>query len=771
MAFIDKFDLSLDKVFGKVESTDDRTKGLDYVKRIIPIITCKNIFSMASPARTLSNIFADKALKLDDVTISDLLSISKHGQSRMDSYLCQHVIFPPLQPVKKPTNSKLSTFTKRKTTHRAEQTKTGKVTFLFKRAYAQLQRAGIYIEKTVALPLAFCNELGQLRDRHKSKILQAFENILHFGSLFSNIPHFQLSGAEVIIDFLRFMHEPTPPDIEIYKDLAAYYWRNVIQKYGFDRDASIVTVVIDKAIFLPPVRNIIHTERKKKSNNTTGLTLNLNITDTGSVPHGVNYSQALQDPHYKHSLICYLQQSFLQMAVERLPNSKQLIVDCDDRVPKAVIDGSIVSLSSRSNNKGEADCGIYFHASKSYCKNILIVATDTDILLYGIAAMESNYLTFPSTNINKMVSIEKSFKKEYFNVNAITARLKDYELVVNSTVKDYIGHCIFAIYLLAGSDYISSIFGVGSGVLMNTFFKYCDFVSPIDDPLVQFDNGKFKMISHTAFSRLLCCVYVDRYKKLTSHIASTAVELFNTFKTAGYNMNGELQTVLEWLGYDSTDVRNNKIKISTLEEWCAFVRRVCFFMNHGSKSLYQQLLPSDSAIELHCMCGTYVMTVATQTLIAESDFYFQCEAYGWVKDDKGNLSIQWDQNIEEETKTLTSKRKLPKSKCSCKIGPSSCTSRCRTCSKACKPCTNLCNCKGNCFNPHNGGGKCELCEDPPLEDNESRNESDSEQQEIAADNVIADVSLYFNHDDNSFVQVPLPYDSEESSSEPEPEQL
>lgn len=36
---------------------------------------------------------------------------------------------------------------------------------------------------------------------------------------------------------------------------------------------------------------------------------------------------------------------------------------------------------------------------------------------------------------------------------------------------------------------------------------------------------------------------------------------------------------------------------------------------------------------------------------------------------------------------------------------------CKNCCKSCKPCNSSCACKGDCLNPHNGGGQCPNCEE------------------------------------------------------------
>ena len=70
----------------------------------------------------------------------------------------------------------------------------------------------------------------------------------------------------------------------------------------------------------------------------------------------------------------------------------------------------VTSYQERFNNKGEADCCIWFHASKSSCEQIL-VANDTDVWMYGVALLEAGYLKSLLNNIDKDVIVELEFDK------------------------------------------------------------------------------------------------------------------------------------------------------------------------------------------------------------------------------------------------------------------------------------------------------------------------------------------------------------------------
>jgi hypothetical protein len=748
MAYLDKFVENLHQtIFKQCSRNSDKNTGVEYVRLVIPKIANASLFRSDS-IRSLRNVFfGDKAPTLDDGTITDLLSISSEGKSRMDAFISSHYVQPRQNTsIKK---RKLSTFSKKATTQYKEKQKTNKVTLLLKRAYAELQKAGHYIEKTVAFPLAICNEDGEMRGRIKSKILHAFKKMNQFCSMFLSKPPFNIGSSEVIIDFLKFIHEPTPPDIGNYKNLALYYWKNVIMKYGFSRGVSVVTLAIDKAAFLPSIRQIVHSERNKKVNQDK-KDLNYAISDNEQALPGTSHMDAVKDPVYKKALIQYLQQAFLQIASQRLHHNSKLIIDCVGLIPTAVINGFVTTVEDRTNNKGEADNAIFVHAMRSDCNNILIVAEDTDIIMYGIAALETGYFK-ANNDQHKNIAIEKEIGEEYVWINKALENFVMHDSVQASSLKDVIGHSILAIYLLAGSDYLSNFFGITCEQLVIMFLRHIEYVSPKDDPLIVYKGEIFESISHTAFSRLLCCVYLEKYKRLTSHIASSSVELFETFKATSANMNAELKSLLEWLAYDANDLKLQTIKITNIQEWTEFTRRVCFFMNQGSKNLYQLILPSNNSIKLHCNRGSFVMRLALELGKQCSDLYEKYEEFGWLKIG-GKVHIIWDENFEEEQKKLNSKRKLPMSKCSCKTGCKIDGKGCTNCTKSCKPCSSKCACKGVCQNPHNKGGDCSKCR--IIEEELEELKLEESQSEELLTLPFHDLDSYFDMQKQNFIDIP-----------------
>ena len=146
-----------------------------------------------------------------------------------------------------------------------------------------------------------------------------------------------------------------------------------------------------------------------------------------------------------------------------------------------------------------------------------------------------------------------------------------------------------------------------------------------------------------------------------------------------------------------------------------------------------------------------------------STVFEDVESYGWEVRN-GKLEVQWDINVEQVRKELTSRRKPPVHKCACQSTQGKCSGNgrgCLNCAKSCRPCHAQCKCKGNCDNPHNNGWKCTKCDNSQLgiEDSDSGDES-TEQISSSASSIIPDMDTYFPG--NNFYVIP---DASEMDSE------
>ena len=83
--------------------------------------------------------------------------------------------------------------------------------------------------------------------------------------------------------------------------------------------------------------------------------------------------------------------------------------------------------------------------------------------------------------------------------------------------------------------------------------QYIDHISSNAEPLIVTEKMEektlFKTISSSAYTKLMCCVYLGKYTKLFQHIKQTPPELYESFKIAGNNLTADIKMFLQWLGY------------------------------------------------------------------------------------------------------------------------------------------------------------------------------------------------------------------------------
>ena len=249
-----------------------------------------------------------------------------------------------------------------------------------------------------------------MRDRHKSKIKNAFLSDDYLSDSFCfSIPFPIDQNTEVIIDMLMMIHKTPPPHLATFGQYIDHLWESTVIRGGVSRGAGIVTLVFDKQEFIPPVRSLLRDERKQK----TGIVefdFSHEITKMTSLLHGQRYVKALQNDAYKASFVKLISSCFLEKSLVSQWKNTTVIIDSDEfgSFPRIVTDGHINNMFERHNNKGEADVGIWFHASKSQLQKIIVMASDTDIYMYGMALMEMKRF---SNDGDKEVAVELSFGK------------------------------------------------------------------------------------------------------------------------------------------------------------------------------------------------------------------------------------------------------------------------------------------------------------------------------------------------------------------------
>lgn len=137
-------------------------------------------------------------------------------------------------------------------------------------------------------------------------------------------------------------------------------WQKVIITLGFGRGATHATVVIDKEEFLPPLRDIVHKERKSRIGQPSKNFDSFLVGDQKHLLFGSEFVSALQSKLFKRKLINYLCYSFVALAKANLKDNQTFIID-SSTFGTSHMEININGISNhqqRQNNKGEADCAV-----------------------------------------------------------------------------------------------------------------------------------------------------------------------------------------------------------------------------------------------------------------------------------------------------------------------------------------------------------------------------------------------------------------------------
>ena len=440
----------------------------------------------------------------------------------------------------------------------------------------RLEQSGHFYDRILEFPLALCDEFGQMRSRNKSAFKQALLQIHQLLNMFFTTPPVLLTGSEVIIDALKFIHCPPAPSVYTCYEYVKYLFRHIVQHHGAVRGAKCITVVFDKPVYLPNIRQTIHIERKKRTTKTR-FTCSHAIHDDDPIPHGEMFAEALTDARYKSLLINYISLSFPVLAKSQQID-EIIIIDSETySTPIQVACGQTISLPARKNNKGEADCGVWFHAAHSDCDTVVIHDGDTDVFMYGLALYEQGHFQ------DKNILVERAKGAEYVSINEGCAILNQLPLFTQLAQERQAWTTLLAIYLLSGSDYISGFFRISHDFMMKVFLKYLPEVVS-NGKLIKTDHsGKFVGLAENAFTSFISFVYLEKHVKLYSHLYTSAAHLKHALFISNGTFNAGLKTLLSWLQYELSSC-----SISTEPQFNDFVRRVCFLMGQHLKICLKQ---------------------------------------------------------------------------------------------------------------------------------------------------------------------------------------
>ena len=532
------------------------------------------------------------------------------------------------------------------------------------------------------------------------------------------------SSHELIVDFLYMLHQPPPPHVTTFSSYAKYLWERIVIKLGTQRGANVIRIVVDKPSYLPKPRDLLHENR-------TGKTGRLNVDECKigadeTIPQCKKYQQMLANENLKKQFISYVMDQFLKFG-EDSKLSVNIILDYEDiECPCAIYEGSKINLQMLKNKHGEADYNVWYHCMSSISSNIIILGSDTDIWVYGMAFMGCGWLG------NKTVYVERAIGSEYVCLNNMS------EAVMNHPKLKRIPFPLLSlatVYILTGGDYISSFFRTSKQTFLTVFIENIEyicngdtFVETQSETVMGIEGYVLHKINLDAWIKFVCSVYLMKHKTLfnSEPIASLYTSLMAT------PLADDKVQLLKWLAYDKV------VPLRKISDWHDFTRRICFYHSTGSKDHECLLVPTLSALRYHMLRSEYIL----KTVFAFNTDAIDASQYGW-RIDNSIISVIWDD--EDTMKSVVASKG-----CGCKGAKcDGSTAGCRNCYKMCKPCNSRCKCKGNCKNPHNNGGTCTRCEQRDETDDNATDDEDQEPETLPLVTRSADTIDSSTDSDNS----------------------
>lgn len=260
--------------------------------------------------------------------------------------------------------------------------------------------------------------------------------------------------------------------------------------------------------------------------------------------------------------------------------------------------------------------------------------------------------------------------------------------------------CLLSIYILSGSDYVSSFFGLSHHAILRAFLNNYEVICS-DEELALFvqsdgEMPQFKGLSIPACVKFILSAYYDRHKRFfgSQGIGQIAAQLRDR------PVPEDLRRQLCWLGYPDSPF----IEVRSIADWIELVQRLTFQDSSAGANHEAYMLPSQNALHLHVLRAGYAVRLVFDS-VNENSSISDFEGCGWGKTKEGKVYVVWDGN-PSSSKPIVFPGEY---RCGCRTGCKGDRDGCRHCFQECRPCTTKCYCRGRCENPHNTGATCTRC--------------------------------------------------------------
>lgn len=321
--------------------------------------------------------------------------------------------------------------------------------------------------------------------------------------------------------------------------------------------------------------------------------------------------------------------------------------------PACVHEGNMSSL--QQNMHGEADYAIWHHTIHCQGRNCLVVASDTDVWVYGLGLWEAGWLR------NKQVVVQRGIIGEYVNINLGARLIEDYSPLQRVP---YPISTMVALYVLTGCDYKHT-----KQEFISCFFSNLHYVLQNNSLLTFVEDGSghkvFEGIVMEPWINLVTCVYLNKHSTIYS--GQTLERFRDSFRTPP--LSDECERLLGWVGLGDKD------SLKTLADWCHFVRATSFHKETAKKDFQAHIMLSLAALDKCRRRAEYVLYMVYSSPFSVCTQVPSFQSYGWTVNGEGTVLVDWDD--EQTISYLTGSDKG----CSCKRNKCTSTCKCKTSKK------------------------------------------------------------------------------------------
>ena len=704
---------------------------------------------------------------LKEQTSDDLLSYAEVGKRRLTQYMLQYHFWPPIQMQAPRDRRKLATFTPPPSMSRAMRSARRELVGVVSALHKRISSLRAYLPMST-LPLAICTSTGEKRDHDKAEMYGAlkstlggtaddsilcesscsFENSARLAAVEAGEEHeggdMSSTGHAVIIDALRIVHEGPSPSHQQYDDWYTDICRRVHAR--FKAGATSVCWIADNPEYLSPQRGIVHKSRAEKAGVQDSSTAPPAPSPVSSL-ESLAFGTAIRDQQWKKILNQQIAAKLAQYCTAHLRTGQTIVIDAGlEEAPTVVTkhagveSGSIGSRLGMKHDKGEADYSIWLYVNRCWEEQVLVLARDTDIWMYGLALYDLGALG------SKHVQVERKRGQPVIDVpKAVTA--------IHSSEKynRWSQPCVtlLFLYLQSGSDYVSKWYFLGHKTWLNHLIQNADFIMS-DGPassdqmlpgLFNISRPSHSDTQHADLSysedkmlRFYACPFFQRGK---DNIVNTGIKdiqgLWQQMKIHSTQRTDALQKHFrDILFRDPGDIILVGGEEFTAEDACTVIRRMVF-----AKSADDAMnLPEKACLQQHTLRAVWGMRMVLESTVeSTSQVRNAASQYGWEYDSAGGLQYCWGHPPSSTSanppasgsmasvppagnrSSVRAARPNPPARkpCGCAGGRSGecCKTRQCACSKSCLPCMPECKCGGGqaCYNPHTHGRTCAAC--PP----------------------------------------------------------